>query len=147
MELGAHLPLVDLSGRGWSPRGLASYARTAHQLDYRALAANDHLAFRAPWLDGLVALSSVVGDSGDLTLATTMALPVVRGPAQLAKAAAALDLLSGGRFVLGVGPGSSPLDHALAGLPHAERWQRFDEHHAGQGRGGDGVAARGGAPP
>jgi alkanesulfonate monooxygenase SsuD/methylene tetrahydromethanopterin reductase-like flavin-dependent oxidoreductase (luciferase family) len=147
MELGAHLPLVDLSGRGWSPRGLASYARTAHQLGYRALAANDHLAFRAPWLDGLVALSSVVGDSGDLTLATTMALPVVRGPAQLAKAAAALDLLSGGRFVLGVGPGSSPLDHALAGLPHAERWQRFDEHHAGQGRGGDGVAARGGAPP
>ena len=38
MELGAHLPLVDLTGRGWSPTGLASYARTAHRLGYRALA-------------------------------------------------------------------------------------------------------------
>jgi alkanesulfonate monooxygenase SsuD/methylene tetrahydromethanopterin reductase-like flavin-dependent oxidoreductase (luciferase family) len=127
MELGAHLPLVDLTGRGWSPDDLASYARTAQRLGYRALAANDHLAFSAPWLDSLVALSSVVGDSGDLTLATTVALPVVRGPAQLAKAAAALDLLSGGRFVLGVGPGSSPLDHELAGVAYAERWARFDE--------------------
>lgn len=127
MELGAHLPIVDLTGRGWSPDGLASYARTAHRLGYRALAANDHLGFGAPWLDGLVALASVVGDSGDLTLATTVALPVVRGPAQLAKAAAALDLLSGGRFVLGVGPGSSSLDHELAGVAYAERWARFDE--------------------
>ncbi|SDP52161.1 Flavin-dependent oxidoreductase, luciferase family (includes alkanesulfonate monooxygenase SsuD and methylene tetrahydromethanopterin reductase) [Pedococcus dokdonensis] len=127
MELGAHLPIVDLTGRGWSPDGLAAYAGTAHRLGYRALAANDHLGFGAPWLDGLVALSSVLGPSVDLTLATTVALPVVRGPAQLAKAAAALDLLSGGRFVLGVGPGSSSLDHALAGVGYAERWARFDE--------------------
>ena len=127
MELGAHLPLADLAGRGWSPTDLADYVRTARELGFRALAANDHLVWTAPWLDSLTALASVVHDSGDLTLATTVALPVVRGPAQLAKAAAALDLVSKGRFVLGVGPGSSPLDHELAGVPFAERWARFDE--------------------
>ncbi|RYP85658.1 LLM class flavin-dependent oxidoreductase [Nocardioides guangzhouensis] len=126
MEYGAHLPQVDLDGRGWDPGGLTSYARTARELGFRALSANDHLVFRRPWLDGIVALASVVEASGDLTLATTVALPVVRGPAALAKAAAALDLLSGGRVVLGVGPGSSPEDYALAGVPFEERWPRFD---------------------
>jgi alkanesulfonate monooxygenase SsuD/methylene tetrahydromethanopterin reductase-like flavin-dependent oxidoreductase (luciferase family) len=52
---------------------------------------------------------------------------VVRGPAQLAKALSALDVLSGGRVVAGVGPGSSPADYALAGIPFEDRWRRFDD--------------------
>ena len=126
MEYGAHLPLLDLDGRGSDVAGLTSYARTARELGYRALTANDHLVFQRPWLDGIVALASVVEASGDLTLATTVSLPVVRGPAALAKAAAALDMLSGGRLVLGVGPGSSRADYALAGVEFEERWPRFD---------------------
>ncbi|GAA1503037.1 LLM class flavin-dependent oxidoreductase [Nocardioides humi] len=123
MEYGAHLPLLGSPG---DVGDLASYARTAGALGFRALAVNDHLQFRRPWLDGIVALSSVIEASGDLTLATTVALPVVRGPAVLAKAAAALDVLSGGRLLLGVGPGSSPADYALAGLDFDERWPRFE---------------------
>jgi alkanesulfonate monooxygenase SsuD/methylene tetrahydromethanopterin reductase-like flavin-dependent oxidoreductase (luciferase family) len=46
---------------------------------------------------------------------TTAALPVVRGPAPLAKALAALDVLAGRRLVVGVSPGSSARDYALAG--------------------------------
>lgn len=38
-----------------------------------------------------------------------------------------LDLLSGGRFVLGIGPGSSVADYELAGAPFDQRWARFDE--------------------
>jgi alkanesulfonate monooxygenase SsuD/methylene tetrahydromethanopterin reductase-like flavin-dependent oxidoreductase (luciferase family) len=45
----------------------------------------------------------------------------------VAKTAAALDILSGGRLVLGVGPGSSPRDYGVAGLRFDERWARFDE--------------------
>ena len=126
MEYGAHLPLIDFDGRGWQAGEVASYARAAQQLGFRALASNDHLVFQRPWLDGIVALASVVEASGDLTLATTVSLPVVRGPAALAKAAAALDLLSGGRLALGVGPGSSRADYALAGVDFEERWPRFD---------------------
>jgi alkanesulfonate monooxygenase SsuD/methylene tetrahydromethanopterin reductase-like flavin-dependent oxidoreductase (luciferase family) len=126
MEYGAHLPQVDLAGRRWDVGALGSYARTAGRLGFRAVSANDHLTFRRPWLDGVVALASIVAASGDLTLATTVALPVVRGPAQLAKAAAALDIVSGGRLMLGVGPGSSRADYALAGVGFEERWPRFE---------------------
>ncbi len=62
-----------------------------------------------------------------MTLATTVALPVVRGPVQLAKTLGAIDRLSGGRLVVGVGPGSSEQDYAAVGIDFSERWQRFDE--------------------
>ena len=91
------------------------------------LCANDHLVFSRPWLDGLTALSAVIDRSGDMTLATTVSLPVIRGPAVLAKALTALDVLSGGRVVAGVGPGSSTADYGLVGVPFEERWRRFDE--------------------
>jgi alkanesulfonate monooxygenase SsuD/methylene tetrahydromethanopterin reductase-like flavin-dependent oxidoreductase (luciferase family) len=58
---------------------------------------------------------------------TTTANPVVRGPGPLAKALSALDVMSGGRLVAAVSPGSSPGDYALAGVPFDERWARFDE--------------------
>ena len=125
MEFGAHLPLIDLDGQGYP--ALPAYVDAAREAGFSALSSNDHLVFQRPWLDGIVALASVIERSGDLTLATTISLPVVRGPAALAKAAAALDLLSDGRFALGVGPGSSADDYALAGVPFEERWPRFDE--------------------
>jgi alkanesulfonate monooxygenase SsuD/methylene tetrahydromethanopterin reductase-like flavin-dependent oxidoreductase (luciferase family) len=106
---------------------LASYTATARQLGYGSIASNDHLVFTRPWLDGIVALASVVETSGDLQLATTIALPVVRGPAAVAKAVAALDIVSGGRIVLGIGPGSSERDYHAAGVCFDERFPRFEE--------------------
>jgi alkanesulfonate monooxygenase SsuD/methylene tetrahydromethanopterin reductase-like flavin-dependent oxidoreductase (luciferase family) len=127
MQYGAHLPLIDFGSRGWTPGSLTSYVTRAREAGFRAIAANDHLVFQRPWLDGIVALATVVQAGAGLELATTVALPVVRGPAALAKAAAALDILSGGRLILGVGPGSSQRDYDAAGVPFEERWQRFDE--------------------
>ncbi len=51
-----------------------------------------------------------------MTLMTSVALPVVRGPVQLAKILTAIDLLSDGRLIAAVGPGSSARDYALAGI-------------------------------
>ncbi len=127
MRFGAHLPLIDFDGRGWRPGELGAYVDVARRLGYRAVGVNDHLVFQRPWLDGIVALTSVVERSGDMELATTVSLPVVRGPASLAKTAAALDIVSGGRLVLGVGPGSSARDYGLAGVDFDERWPRLDE--------------------
>jgi alkanesulfonate monooxygenase SsuD/methylene tetrahydromethanopterin reductase-like flavin-dependent oxidoreductase (luciferase family) len=126
VEYGAHLPLIDL-GAGWSLPALKAYARAAAALGFRYLCANDHLHFSRPWLDGPTTLAAVIDDSGGMRLATTASLPVVRGPVALAKTLAALDLLSGGRLVVGVGPGSSAADYAAAGLRFEERWRRFDE--------------------
>ena len=126
MEYGAHLPLIDF-GAGFSHRRLKAYARTAAESGYRYLCANDHLLFQRPWLDGPTALATVIDESQDLTLATTVSLPVLRGPVQLAKTLTALDVLSDGRLVVGVGPGSSARDYAAVGLPFDDRWRRFDE--------------------
>jgi alkanesulfonate monooxygenase SsuD/methylene tetrahydromethanopterin reductase-like flavin-dependent oxidoreductase (luciferase family) len=126
VEYGAHLPLIELGGRA-SLRALKSYARASAALGYGYLCANDHLLFSRPWLDGPTALAAVLEESEAMTLATTISLPVVRGPFALAKALAAIDVLSGGRLVVGVGPGSSARDYDAVGLPFAERWPRFDE--------------------
>jgi alkanesulfonate monooxygenase SsuD/methylene tetrahydromethanopterin reductase-like flavin-dependent oxidoreductase (luciferase family) len=126
VEYGAHLPLIDF-GTTPSLGSLKQYARTAASLGYRYLCANDHLLFSRPWLDGPTALAAVIEESQDLTLATTVALPVIRGPVQLAKTLTALDVLSDGRLLVGVGPGSSAADYAAAGVPFDERRQRFDE--------------------
>ena len=126
MEYGVHLPLADL-GEGFSLAALQDCARAASDLGYSWLCANDHLVFARPWLDGLTALSAVLEASGRLTLATTVSLPVIRGSAALAKSLTSLDVLSGGRVIAGVGPGSSAADYALAGVPFENRWRRFDE--------------------
>jgi alkanesulfonate monooxygenase SsuD/methylene tetrahydromethanopterin reductase-like flavin-dependent oxidoreductase (luciferase family) len=106
---------------------LVHYVETATALGFDAVSANDHLLFGAPWLDGPTALAAVVACSDDARLFTTVANPVVRGPVALSKSLAALDVISGGRLVAGVGPGSSPRDYESAGVPFDERWPRFDE--------------------
>jgi alkanesulfonate monooxygenase SsuD/methylene tetrahydromethanopterin reductase-like flavin-dependent oxidoreductase (luciferase family) len=127
VEFGAHLPLMDFGGNPYTLDHLAGYARRAASLGFTTLAANDHMVFSVPWLDGPTALASVVGESGSMRLATTVALPVVRGPVPLAKTLAAIDRLSGGRVIVGLGPGSSANDYATVGLDFDQRWKRLDE--------------------
>src|SRR5260370_42218676 len=61
-----------------------------------------------------------------MALMTTAALPVVR-TRSAGKVPGRLDVLSGGRLIAGVGPGSLPQDYALAGIAFEERWKRFEE--------------------
>jgi alkanesulfonate monooxygenase SsuD/methylene tetrahydromethanopterin reductase-like flavin-dependent oxidoreductase (luciferase family) len=127
MEFGVHLPLMDFGGHPYALDHLIAYTRTAAQLGFSAMSVNDHMVFSTPWLDGPVALAAVMEHSEKMTLATTVALAVVRGPVAVAKTLGAIDRLSGGRLLVGVGPGSSPEDYAAVGLDFSERWQRFDE--------------------
>jgi alkanesulfonate monooxygenase SsuD/methylene tetrahydromethanopterin reductase-like flavin-dependent oxidoreductase (luciferase family) len=127
LQFGAHLPLIDFGEGPRTVGDLSAYAGQAAALDFQYLCANDHLLFSRPWLDGPTALAAVLQSSGDMTIATTVALPVVRGPVQTAKTLASLDVLSGGRLIAGVGPGSSARDYAAADVPFSERWVRFDE--------------------
>jgi alkanesulfonate monooxygenase SsuD/methylene tetrahydromethanopterin reductase-like flavin-dependent oxidoreductase (luciferase family) len=127
VDFGAHLPLMDFGAHPYTLEHLVNYTRAAAQLGFRALAANDHLVFSVPWLDGPTALAAVMSHSGDMTLATTVSLPVVRGPVPLAKTLAAIDRLSGGRLIVAVGPGSSQRDYEAVGIDFEERWGRLDE--------------------
>jgi alkanesulfonate monooxygenase SsuD/methylene tetrahydromethanopterin reductase-like flavin-dependent oxidoreductase (luciferase family) len=127
VKFGVHLPLMDLGDQRFGIDHLVDYVETATALGFEAVSANDHFVYAVPWLDGPTALAAVVASSGSAKLFTTVANPVVRGPAPLAKVLAGLDVMSGGRVVAGLGPGSSERDYATVGVPFEERWPRFDE--------------------
>jgi alkanesulfonate monooxygenase SsuD/methylene tetrahydromethanopterin reductase-like flavin-dependent oxidoreductase (luciferase family) len=127
MEFGVHLPLISFQAEQRSLDDLLAFTEVARDLGYTHLCVNDHLVFSRPWLDRPTALAAVLARSGQMTLATTVAVPVLRGPAATAKILAAIDLLSGGRLVVGLGPGSSARDYELVGVNFEERWKRLDE--------------------
>ena len=127
MELAVHLPLMEFGDEGQSLGRLTRAVDAARECDFAAVSANDHFLFRRPWLDGPTALAAVVERSGAMELATTISLVALRGPVPLAKMLVALDLLSDGRVIAGVGPGSSDRDYGAVGVPFEERWSRFDE--------------------
>ena len=122
-----HLPLMDFGDCRWTVEDLVAYVEDATSLGFDAVCANDHMVFSTPWLDGPTALAAVLACSGDARLVTTVANPVVRGPVALAKALAGLDVMSRGRVVAGLGPGSAVSDYASVGVPFEERWARFDD--------------------
>src|SRR4029453_17741821 len=115
---------MDFGGHPYTLEHLVEYTKTAARLGFTTLCANDHMVFSVPWLDGPTALAAATEHSGTMTLATTVALAVIRGPVPLAKALGAIDRLSDGRTLVVVGPGSSPRDYKGAGTALGGRWGR-----------------------
>ena len=127
MDLGLHLPLIEFGPEGLSRARLEDSVDVARECGFAAVSANDHFVFSTPWLDGPTSLAAIIERSGDMILGTTLSLAVLRGPVPLAKTLAALDILSDGRLIAGLGPGSSRRDYDAVAVPFEERWKRFDE--------------------
>ena len=127
MEYGVHLPLIDFEGRGFTFESLLSYTAEAERLGYTQISANDHLVYLHPWLDGPTALAAVMHKTGAMTLSTSVTLVAVRRPVVVAKMLGAISLLSGGRLIASVGPGSLQLDYQGMDVPYEERWKRLDD--------------------
>ena len=126
MRFGAHLPVAGFGGERPAASTLIECAEAAEALGYTTLCANDHLLFTVPWTDGLVALGAAAARTQSISLMTTAALLVVRGPAALGSAVVALHYLSGGRLRVGLTPGSTMADYEAVGIPFEERWSKFD---------------------
>lgn len=127
MEVGTHLPQLDLGLAPLSVERLAAVVDAARDLGFAAVSANDHFTFPSPWLDGLTLLAAVAERAGELDLVTTIGLPSLRGPVPYAATMQTLATLSRGRVIAGIGPGSSREDYDLVGVDWQERWPRFDE--------------------
>jgi alkanesulfonate monooxygenase SsuD/methylene tetrahydromethanopterin reductase-like flavin-dependent oxidoreductase (luciferase family) len=113
------------------PARVLAFARRAEELGYDGVFAFDHLfppgaAPDRPSLEAFSTLSAVAAATERVTIGTLVARASLRPAGLLAKLAAALDDLSGGRMVLGIGTGD-PIDrpeHDAFGLPYLERAER-----------------------
>lgn len=80
------------------------------------------------FVDPLIALSAVAAATKTLRLATGVNILSQANPLYLAKQAASLDFVSGGRFMLGVGIGWLQEEFAALGVPFERRGARFDDY-------------------
>jgi probable F420-dependent oxidoreductase len=84
----------------------------------------------APWLEPLTVLAAISGVTSRVELATAVLISPLRPAALLAKTAATLDQLSGGRLVLGVGTGWQEEEYRALGVDWDLRHQLFDDQLA-----------------
>jgi alkanesulfonate monooxygenase SsuD/methylene tetrahydromethanopterin reductase-like flavin-dependent oxidoreductase (luciferase family) len=105
---------------------LATLCQQAEQLGADALWACDHQFWHTPCLECMVALTVAATATERASVGTcVMQLPLRQAPA-VAKQAASLQTLSGGRVVLGVGVGSHPGEYVEAGVDYHTRGHLLD---------------------
>jgi probable F420-dependent oxidoreductase len=85
---------------------------------------------QAPWLEPLTVLAAVSGVTERVELATAVLVSPLRPAALLAKTAATLDQLSGGRLVLGVGTGWQEEEYRALGADWHRRHEVLDDQLA-----------------
>lgn len=122
------------------PAETVRLARLAEDLGYTSWWAGEHVVLPSPRvppapmeptdpiLDPLVHLAFVAGVTERLELGTAVVILPQRNPLVLAKQVASLDVLSGGRLLLGVGAGYLEPELRAIGVPMAERGRRTDEY-------------------
>ncbi len=130
MKVGVQLPEVEREVR-WPE--LASMATLAEDVGFDSLWVGDHLLYRnageparGPWeawsqLAALAAITTRV-EIGPLVAATSF-----HSPAMLAKKAATVDEVSGGRLILGLGAGWNRTEYEAFGFAFDHRVSRFEE--------------------
>ena len=144
MQFGVHLPHL---GHQASRDRLRDFAREAEALGFDSAWASDHIAWPAtiasrypyredgafpapvgvPWLDPLGTLLFTAACTDRIRLGTTVLILGYRPPVQTAKLIATLDVLSGGRTILGVGVGWMQEEFDALGMPFDHRGARADE--------------------
>jgi alkanesulfonate monooxygenase SsuD/methylene tetrahydromethanopterin reductase-like flavin-dependent oxidoreductase (luciferase family) len=106
-------------------RRLVEWARRAEDLGFSSLATIDRVAY--PSFESLNALAAAGAVTERVGLITNILLGPTRDPVLLAKEAASVDQISGGRLTLGLGVGTRPDDYAAAHQPFKHRGRRLDE--------------------
>jgi alkanesulfonate monooxygenase SsuD/methylene tetrahydromethanopterin reductase-like flavin-dependent oxidoreductase (luciferase family) len=105
---------------------VTEWARRADAAGFSALGTIDRLVY--PNYDSLIALGAAAAVTERIGLITAiLILPMRQNAAVVAKQAATIQKLSGGRLVLGVAPGGRPDDYEAAGVPFENRGKRLDE--------------------
>lgn len=139
MELGFHVPIFDIDGGTTAIAGeLARVGASAEQVGATWLSFMDHffqieptgLPAEAHMLEGYTTLGYLAAHTETVPLGLLVTGVTYRHPGLLAKIVTTLDVLSGGRAVLGVGAAWFEREHVGLGVPFpplAERFERLEE--------------------
>ncbi|MFI6658762.1 LLM class flavin-dependent oxidoreductase [Streptomyces sp. NPDC050523] len=123
MDIGIGLPNTV---PGTEPARLLDWARQAEGAGFSTLGTIGRLVYQG--YEELIALSAAAAVTSRIRLTTSVLLaPLHTNAALLAKQAASLERISGGRFVLGAGLGGRDDDFAASGLSTKGRGRRFEE--------------------
>lgn len=105
-----------------------AFAREVERLGFDYVATGEHIFFHGPVPNAFINLAAAAAATSRIKLLSAITLFPVYPPALLAKLAAQLDYLSGGRFHLGAGVGGEfPKEFEAVGVPVKERGARTDE--------------------
>src|ERR1051326_1277047 len=115
-----------------SPRLMSNDAVRVEQLGFDSVWLPDHFFFDRPsgvetFPEVWTLLSAIAVKTERITLGTNVLAATFRHPAITAKMAAAVQELSNGRFICGIGAGNQPVEHAAFGFDFAHRIGRFKE--------------------
>ena len=106
----------------------AEDARAAEALGYAFVSTGEHVFFYGPIGNGLIQLAAAAGATSHIRLISTITLAPLYPAPLLAKMAATLDVVSNGRFHLGIGVGGEYVKEFEAlGVPVRERGARTNE--------------------
>lgn len=133
MRLGVNVPNF---GPGTNPDVLRRWALTVEGLGFDLLMVSDHIAvtpdvaeqYPAPFYEPFTTLSWLAGLTRGIRLGTTVLIVPYRHPLLIARMAANLNDLSGGRLVLGVGVGWAREEFGALGVPFRDRGRLTDEY-------------------
>jgi alkanesulfonate monooxygenase SsuD/methylene tetrahydromethanopterin reductase-like flavin-dependent oxidoreductase (luciferase family) len=125
MEVGVGLPTTTPGADG---SGILEWARRADQGPFASLGVLDRMVYRS--VEPFAALSAAAAVTTRARLVTMVVIGPLRNTALLAKQAASLDLLSGGRLTLGLAIGARTDDYRALGVDPGARGRRLGEQLA-----------------
>ena len=130
LKVGIQLPEVEREVR-WPE--LLDMIRTIEDLGFDSVWLGEHLLYRwpdrpprGPW-EAWTELAAIAAVTSRVEFGPLVACTNFHNPALLAKQAATIDEISGGRFILGLGAGWNETEFRAFGLPFDHRVDRFEE--------------------
>jgi alkanesulfonate monooxygenase SsuD/methylene tetrahydromethanopterin reductase-like flavin-dependent oxidoreductase (luciferase family) len=130
MKVGVQLPEVE-----WVPRwaDIREMAQAAEEIGLDSIWVGDHLLYRyedgtsrGPW-EAWTQLAAIAAVTERVAIGPLVAATSFHNPAMIAKKAATLDEISGGRLILGLGAGWNEAEYTAYGYPFDHRVSRFEE--------------------